>query len=46
MRRIAYTIYIGRQANYIDKQQGNLWVQETIKLSKMLFGLIKYLKKD
>jgi len=36
------------EAGYIDKEQGNLWVQETMELSRMrmLFGLIKYLKKD
>jgi len=39
-------IYIGMEAGYIDKEQGNLWVQETMELSGMLFGLIKYLKKD
>jgi four helix bundle protein len=39
-------IYIGMEAGYIDKKQGSLWVQETMELSRMLFGLIKYLKKD
>lgn len=39
-------IYIGMEAGYIDKEQGNQWVQETMELSRMLFGLIKYLKKE
>lgn len=39
-------IYIGMEAGYIAKEQGTLWVQETMELSRMLFGLIKYLKKD
>jgi len=38
-------IYIGIEAGYIDKEQGTLWVQETMELSRMLFGLIKYLKR-
>ena len=36
-------IYIGMEAGYIDKTQGTQWVHETLHLSKMLFGLIKYI---
>jgi four helix bundle protein len=39
-------IYIGIEIGYIDKEQGNKWVQETLELSKMLYGLMKYLSKD
>jgi len=38
-------IYIGMEAGYIDKDQGNRWVKETRELSKMLYALIKYLQK-
>jgi four helix bundle protein len=39
-------VYIGIEVGYIDKEQGNKWVQETLELSKMLYGLMKYLSKD
>ena len=37
--------YIGMEAGYIDKDQGNRWLKETRELSKMLYALIKYLQK-
>ena len=37
-------IYIGMEIGYIDRVQGNCWVQETLEISKMLWGLIKYFK--
>lgn len=34
-------IYIGIEINYIDKQQGLGWIDETQQLSKMIYGLMK-----
>ena len=34
-------IYIGMEIGYIDRVQGNHWIQETLEISKMLWGLIK-----
>ena len=39
-------IYIGIEIGYIDKAQGGKWVQETQELSRMLFGLMKYIKGE
>ena len=39
-------IYIGMDIGYIEKEQGNKWIQETQELSRMLFGLIRYLKNE
>ncbi len=39
-------IYIGMDIGYIEKEQGNKWVQETRELSRMLYGLMKYFKKE
>ena len=39
-------IYIGMEIGCIDKEQGQKWVQETLELSKMLFSLIQYMKKN
>ena len=39
-------LYIGMDIGYIEKEQGNKWIQETQELSRMLFGLIRYLKNE
>ena len=39
-------IYIGVEADYIDKEQGKLWVKETQELSRMLYGLINYIRQS
>ncbi|MEC9491675.1 four helix bundle protein [Flexistipes sp.] len=37
-------IYIGIEAGYIEKEVGYKWVQETKELSKMIYGLMKFVK--
>jgi len=37
-------IYIGMDIGYIEKDVGNLWVKETVEISKMLQGLISAFK--
>jgi len=37
-------IYIGIEAGYIEKEVGQNWIQETKELSKMIYGLMKYVK--
>ncbi len=37
-------IYIGMEINYIDREQGKHWIQETQELSAMLIGLSRSLK--
>jgi len=39
-------LYIGMDIGYIENEQGNKWVQETRELSGMIFGLIRYFKKE
>lgn len=39
-------LYIGMDIGYIENEQGNKWVQETQELSRMLYGLIKYMKGE
>ena len=39
-------IYIGMEIGYIENNQGSKWVQETQELSKMLYGLMKYIKGE
>jgi len=34
-------VYIGMEAGYIDRQQGSVWIKETIAIAAMLTGLIK-----
>jgi four helix bundle protein len=34
-------IYIGMDIGYIDRQQGQQWVKDSIEISSMLSGLIK-----
>ena len=34
-------IYIGIEINYINKEVGKKWIQETKEISKMLYGLMK-----
>ncbi len=34
-------IYIGIEINYIDKEKGKKWIQETKEISKMLYGLMR-----
>ena len=38
--------YIGIEIGYIPKDVGTEWLKETIKISSMLTGLMKYLKKS
>ena len=37
--------YIGIEIGYIPKNIGNAWLSDTIEISAMLTGLMKYLKK-
>lgn len=37
-------IYIGIEIGYINKSPGKTWIQETLEISAMLSGLMKYLK--
>ncbi|GHA22945.1 four helix bundle protein [Oceanisphaera arctica] len=34
-------IYIGIEINYINREQGKVWVEETKQLSKMTYALMK-----
>jgi four helix bundle protein len=36
-------IYIGMEIDYIDKEQGMVWIQETKEISAMLVGLMQTL---
>ncbi len=38
-------VYIGMRIGYIERDQGNAWINETTELSKMLFGLMKSIKE-
>ena len=38
-------IYIGIDIGYIEKQVGQTWLSETTKISKMLSGFIKFIRK-
>lgn len=38
-------IYIGMEIDYIDREQGKRWIQETQELSAMLVGLSRSLKR-
>jgi len=37
-------VYIGIEAGYIENEVGQKWIQETKELSKMIYGLMKYVK--
>jgi len=39
-------IYIGIDIGYIEQATGDRWINETLELSKMLYGLTKYLRKS
>ncbi len=39
-------IYIGLDIDYIQKQTGTKWIQETKEISAMLVGLMKSIKKN
>ena len=39
-------IYIGMEIAAIEKEQGQKWIQETLELSRMLYSLIQYIKRD
>ncbi|QDP01978.1 four helix bundle protein [Thalassotalea sp. PS06] len=39
-------IYLGIEIDYIDSSVGQRWIDESIEISKMITGLIKYRKEN
>jgi len=38
-------IYVGMEIGYIEKETGKQWLQDAEEISKMLYGLIKSIRK-